>query len=160
MTDDKAPPFDPSFLKDLADILKNKTLFFIPFFGAYLAFVLGKSDYLREANPVIWLMVTSIFFVSVRYIFLVSQLLWAIESSRLISNLLKMGVEPWVDKEKDTAALSQTMSLIPKMVAAEDWWYRLVMFLMYLASFTVLSDIFFGKYLSEHLGKLIVGFTK
>jgi|ERR1700674_513959 len=155
MTDDKAPTLDVSFLRDVADIVKNKTLFFIPFFGAYLAFILTKSDYLKESNPVIWLLVTAIFLASVRYIFLVSQLLWAIESSRLVFTFLNMGIEPWVDKEKDTAAMSQVMTLIPKMVAAEDWWYRRVMLLMYLASFTVLSDIFFGTYINEHIARLI-----
>jgi uncharacterized membrane protein YsdA (DUF1294 family) len=35
-------PFDASFLKDLADIIKNKTLFFIPFFGGAFGVLFTK----------------------------------------------------------------------------------------------------------------------
>ena len=55
MADNKLSDFDASFLKDLADIIKNKTLFFIPFFGAFLAFLFAKTDYIKSANFIIWI---------------------------------------------------------------------------------------------------------
>jgi hypothetical protein len=54
-------PFDASFLKDLADIIKNKTLFFIPFFGALLAFLFTKADYIKGSNAVIWVLLVVLF---------------------------------------------------------------------------------------------------
>jgi hypothetical protein len=138
--------FDAEYLKGLTDIVKNKTLFFIPFFGAYLAFLLTKTEYIKSANFVIWLIIATIFFFSVRYIHLVSQLLWSIETCRMIFTFHKIGIDPWTDKEKDIATFSEVMKLIPKMVTAEDWWFKKIMFLMYLGTFCVLQDIFFGKY--------------
>jgi hypothetical protein len=120
------------YLRGLTDIVKNKTLFFIPFFSAYLAFLLAKTDYIKGANFVIWLLIGSILPVSVRYISVVSNLLWAIESCRIIFIFHKMGIEPWVDKERDIAAFGDVMKLIPKMVAGEDWWFKKVIQLMYL----------------------------
>src|SRR6266852_6150008 len=82
--------YDASFLRDIADMVKNKTLFFIPFFGAYLAFIFGKSDYIKQANFIIWFVCAAIFLMSVRYISLVSDLLWAVESSRIIIKVRTM----------------------------------------------------------------------
>jgi hypothetical protein len=53
-------PFDASFLKDLADIIKNNTLFFIPFFGALLAFLFTKADYIKGSNAVVWVFLTAL----------------------------------------------------------------------------------------------------
>jgi hypothetical protein len=144
-----SPDYDASFLHDIADIVKNKTLFFIPFFGAYLAFLFAKSDYIKEANFVIWIFLGAIFLAGVRYIHLVSQLLWAAESSRLALRFRQLGYALTTEEEKK--ALQDVMALIPKMVAAEDWWFRRIMFLMYIGTFTVLIDIFLGKYISTHL---------
>jgi hypothetical protein len=138
--------WDAEHLRGLTDIVKNKTLFFIPFFSAYLAFLLAKTDYIKGANFVVWLLIGSILLVSVRYISIVSNLLWAIESCWMIFTFHKMGIEPWVDKERDIAAFGDVMKLIPKMVAAEHWWFKKVMLLMYLGTFCVLQDIFFGYY--------------
>jgi hypothetical protein len=69
-------PFDASFLKDLADIIKDKTLFFIPFFGALLAFLFTKADYIKGSNAVIWVLLAALLGASLRYIQLVSRLLW------------------------------------------------------------------------------------
>jgi hypothetical protein len=40
--------YDAGFLRDIADMVKNKTLFFIPFFGAYLAFIFRRLDSRRR----------------------------------------------------------------------------------------------------------------
>ena len=61
MADNKLSDFDASFLKDLADIIKNKTLFFIPFFGAFLAFLFAKTDYIKSANFIIWIAIILLF---------------------------------------------------------------------------------------------------
>jgi hypothetical protein len=49
MGDEGETPFDPEFLKGIIDIVKNRTLFFIPFFGAHLAF-LGKQTSQRDID--------------------------------------------------------------------------------------------------------------
>jgi hypothetical protein len=138
--------YDASFLRDIADMVKNKTLFFIPFFGAYLAFLLGKTDYIKGANFVIWIVLIAIFLMSVRYIPLVSDLLWAVESSRIVIKTRAMESTEWPTWEKNHAALVSVMKLLPKLVDAENWWYRKLMLMMYIASFVVLQDLFLGNW--------------
>jgi hypothetical protein len=145
MGEDTEKPFDPEVLRGITDIVKNRTLFFIPFFGAYLAFLFGKTDYIRGATPVVWLLLAAIFCMSVRYIYLVTDLLWAVEGIRMVFVFRKAGIEPWKDKEKDVAAVIEVFKLIPRMMEAEHWWFRKTMFLFYVASFIVLFDLFFGK---------------
>jgi hypothetical protein len=42
--------FDISWFKDLTDIVKNKTMFFLPCFGPFLAFVFKQSEYIKGTN--------------------------------------------------------------------------------------------------------------
>jgi len=106
MVDKDEEVFDGSFLKDLADIIKNKTLFFIPFFGALLAFLFTKSDYIKGSNAIIWLLLTALLGSCIRYIQLVSQLLWVIESMRFVFNVRKMGSGAWPTWEEGQGSIS------------------------------------------------------
>jgi hypothetical protein len=54
------PEFDIGWFKDLADIVKNKTMFFLPCFGALLAFLFAKSDYIKSSNWGIWLFIVTL----------------------------------------------------------------------------------------------------
>ena len=44
---------DLTFVKEMIDIIKNKLLFFMPFFGAFLAFLLTRHEYVIGANWII-----------------------------------------------------------------------------------------------------------
>jgi hypothetical protein len=153
-------PFDASFLKDLADIIKNKTLFFIPFFGALLAFLFTKADYIKSSNAVIWVLLAVLLGASLRYIQLVSQLLWAIESLRFVFNIRKLGTGAWPEWEKDKAASVDLLKLVPELMKAEGWWFRKVMVLMYFALGLVLYDIFFGQMVRDLITMLFARFHK
>ena len=83
--------YDASYLRDLADIVKNKTLFFVPFFGAFLAFLVGKTDYLKSAGVAVWVFSCLIFMASALYIYLVTQLLWTLENCRLVFTFRRIG---------------------------------------------------------------------
>ena len=159
MADNKLSDFDASFLKDLADIIKNKTLFFIPFFGAFLAFLFAKTDYIKSANFIIWIAIILLFLACIRYISLVSQLLWGIESARFVFNWHKARPDI-VQSEKDKDAVLALFKLIPEMASTEDWWFRKIMLMMYLATFMVLSDIFIGKWISQHLLTLLSAYVR
>jgi hypothetical protein len=153
-------PFDASFLKDLADIIKNKTLFFIPFFGALLAFLFTKADYIKGSNAVIWVLFAALLGASLRYIQLVSQLLWVIESLRFVFNIRKLGTGAWPEWEKDKAASVDLLKLVPELMKAEGWWFRKVMLLMYFALGLVLYDMFFGQMVRDLITMLFARFHK
>jgi hypothetical protein len=144
----------------LADIVKNKTLFFIPFFGALLAFLFTKADYIKGSNAVVWVLLTALLGASLRYIQLVSQLLWVIESLRFVFNIKKFGTGALPDWEKDKAASVYLLKLVPELTKAEGWWFRKVMLLMYFALGLVLHDIFFGQLVRDRITMLFSRFHK
>jgi hypothetical protein len=147
--------YDPSFMRDIADMVKNKTLFFIPFFGAYLAFLFGKADYIKGANFIVWIVLAVIFLMSIRYIALVSDLLWALESSRIIIKIRQMSNTEWPTWKTDHAALVGVMKVIPKLASAENWWYRKLMLTMYSGTAIVLNDFFLGNWAMPLMRRLI-----
>jgi hypothetical protein len=147
--------YDIEWFRDLTDIVKNKTMFFLPCFGAFLAFLFAKSQYIKDSNPVIWLLVAALLLISIRYIYLVSQLLWAIESTRLSFKIHKMREEPWPTKEADYAASVAMMKLVPQLYLAEDWWFKKIIYLFALATLMVLGDIFFGDWGVQILRSLL-----
>lgn len=153
--DESEKDFDPSYLRDLVDIIKNKTLFFIPFFGALLAFLLTKSDFVKNSNFVIWGLLAVLLASCVRYISLVSDLLWVMESLRFVFTIRKSGVEEWPTWAEDRKSATELLKLVPKLIALENWWYRRVMSMMYFALFLVLFDIFFGKAVSDFISMLV-----
>lgn len=149
MADEELKEFDPSFLKDLADIIKNKTLFFIPFFGAFLAFLFAKTEYIVGANFVIWAFLAILFFGCVLYVQAASQLLWLIESLRMIYNVRKNGKGEWPQWETDKQVVAELLGKVPRFATYESRLYRKVMLMMYITTFVVLSDIFFGKMINR-----------
>jgi hypothetical protein len=148
--------FDTSWFKDLTDIVKNKTLFFLPCFGAFLAFVFTQSEYIKDSNFVIWLLVGTILLMSMRYIHLVSQLLWAIESTRLSVKIHGMGYQKWSTKEADAKAIVDIMKIVPALYAAEDWWFNKIMYLFALGTIIIVTDKFFGHFLNALVQRLFM----
>ena len=59
MADDEKDPksVDLSYLKDLGDMVRARNLFFVPFFGVFLAFIVTQSKYIIEGNPIIQLLI-------------------------------------------------------------------------------------------------------
>jgi len=148
---DELENLDVTFLRDIADIIKNRTLFFLPFFGAFIAFLFSKSDYIKESNTAISAICIVLFFVCIKYIHCASNLLWVLEGLRFSFAQRKRGGEHWPDWEKDKTALVGVMKLLPQMVNQEHNWFKRTMLLMYLAAFCVLVDLFVGKWLSEQV---------
>lgn len=134
--------YDPGFLRDVADMVKNRTLFFLPLFGAYLAFLFGKSDYIKGANVPIWIALATVFLMSIRYISLASDLLWALEGSRLAIKIRQMPNVEWPTWQNDHIALRDLMKVIPQLAAHEYWWYKKSMLAIYVCAFIILSDVF------------------
>lgn len=148
--------FDISWFKDLTDIVKNKTMFFLPCFGAFLAFVFTQSEYIKGSNFVIWLLVASTLFMSIRYIHLVSQLLWAIESTRLSVKIHGMALQEWPAKEADAKAILNVMKIVPTLYDTENWYFNKTMYLFALGTIMVLFEKFFGQLLHTQMHRFFV----
>jgi hypothetical protein len=139
---------DMSFIRDFVDIIKNKMLFFFPFFGAFLVFVFTKSDYVANSYWTVKLLCAASFFVGIWYAYNVSQALWLLESTRLAFTLDKttkghvFAMLPDDQREAIRAALSK----IGPIFGFEDKLFRRTMYLLYLTAASVLFDIYFGKF--------------
>jgi hypothetical protein len=142
---------DLSFIKDFVDIIKNKMLFFFPFFGAFLAFLFAKSDYIMSASWAVKLLCAASFFIGILYAYNVSQALWILESTRLVFTLQKTTKGAFfpnlTDDERKT--LREVLSKIGPIFGFEDKLFRRTMFLLYLTAASVLFDIYFGKFFQE-----------
>jgi hypothetical protein len=142
---------DMSFIKDFVDIIKNKMLFFFPFYGAFLAFLFAKSDYIMGASWAIKLLCGASFFVGIWYAYNISQALWILESTMLIFTLQKTTkgalFSDLTDDQRE--ALREALSKIGPIFGFEDKLFRQTMFLLYLTAASVLFDIYFGKFVQE-----------
>jgi hypothetical protein len=147
---------DLSFLRDVADIIKNKMLFFFPFYGAFLALLFTTSEYVMQASLTVWILCAATFFAGISYAYQVSQTLWALESVRLVTVLSKANLNGFLSSITDDqkkAAVEISQKLAP-MVAFEDKLFRRTMFLIYFTAIAVLFDIYFGKLVSAGTASL------
>ena len=141
---------DLSFLRDFADIIKNKMLFFFPFYGAFLALLFSKSEYVMHATFAVWVLCTATFFAGISYAYQVSQTLWALEHVRLITVLNKANPKGIISSmtEDDKKAVGEIFQKLMPMVSFEDKLFRRTMLLIYFTAIAVLGDIYFGKLIS------------
>lgn len=147
---------DLAFIRDVVDIIKNKTLFFIPFFGAFVAFLVAKTDYVTSSNWLIKLLCAASFLGGIWYAYTVSQALWMLESIRLAFTLERASegdvFNSMTDEQKN--AVQHICSKFAPMVSFEDKLFRRTMYLLYTTSMIILFDIFFGKLVSGWVVKL------
>src|SRR5260370_34885569 len=111
-----------SFLRDYSDIIKNKMLFFFPFYGAFLALLFSKSEYVMQASPTVWILCAATFFAGIFYAYQVSQTLWALEHVRLVTILSKTNPNGFIssitdDQKRAVVEISQKLG---PMVSFED----------------------------------------
>jgi hypothetical protein len=78
------PPFDPSVLKDLSDMVKARNIFFVPFFGVFLAFLVAQSKYIISTNGCAQILIASTFICGTIYAYVVSNYLWILETLRFM----------------------------------------------------------------------------
>jgi hypothetical protein len=141
---------DMSFLRDFVDIIKNKMLFFFPFYGAFLALLFSKSDYVLQASFIVWILCAATFFAGIFYAYQVSQTLWALEHVRVIAALNKLnGGGLFSSMSDDTKIVyNEVLKKLMPLVSFEDKIFRRTMFLIYMTAIAVLIDIYFGKLIS------------
>jgi hypothetical protein len=142
--EEKKLDFSP--YRDIVDIIKNKLLFFFPFFGAFLVFLFNKSDYISSAGLSVKLLCGISFLAGIFYAAVVCEILWVIESTRLAFTFANKDL-PSISVE-DRKNIIEVATRIPKMVAFENKLFRWTMYILWLTGFTTLVDIYFGALIS------------
>ena len=145
-----------AYINDLVDIIKNKLLFYFPFFGAFLAFLVAKSDYVLNANWFIKALCASSFLAGIAYAYIVSDALWLLERVRLIFTLEKVsdGVLFASSTEEQKTAVIEALRKFGRIYSFEDKLFRKTMYLLWLTAGSILFDIYFGKLLNSGVAAL------
>jgi hypothetical protein len=129
-----------SMAKDIGEILRTRILIFIPFFGAFLAFLFSKSDYLQGTIWLTKLWCLAVFGLGAVYAQTVASLLSAMEQIRMIANIYD-GFD--VMPEKDRQDLSVIVGQIPKAYAFQEKLFSWTMYVLYLTGGSMLLQIMF-----------------
>ena len=138
---------DVDSFKDFGDLIRVRTLFFFPFYGAFLTFLFAKSQYIIDANAIIQIEFFATFLSGVSYAWTVAGLLSRIEETRLI-----MGVKlsPFIGEGLifPPAQLGGITAVLKSLLPAHNFEKKLFawsMYLLWLTTGSVLFDIFFRK---------------
>lgn len=149
---------DISFLKDMSDIVRARILFFIPFFLAFLTFLLNKKDYLIGASPFIKIIAVVTIILSLVYTNQVIQTLSLIEATRLFFGIKHANEDFDAQLSSDDRDASAKMiSVAPKAFALEARLFRWIMYLFYFDLTIVLIDLYFGGWLDRLLHGIFLG---
>lgn len=150
--------FDFSFFKDMSDIVRGRIALFLPFFGAYLAFVLSKNDYVLSAIWPIKLWLAFVFFLGAFYASTAADALWAIENIKLMLSMNKASSGEIMKAASDTekSAIVSVGTTIPKILSFEAKLFRWVMRVLYFTGGTAIISILFESTISSAT-RLLIG---
>jgi len=137
-----------SMAKDIGEILRTRILIFIPFFGAFLAFLFSKSDYLQGTIWLTKLWCLAVFGLGAAYAQTVASLLSAMEAIRAIVNIYD-GFDAM--PEKDREDLRAMIGRIPKAYAFQEKLFNWTMYILYLTGASMLLQIMFKNQIHEAL---------
>jgi hypothetical protein len=132
-------------------------MFFAPYFGAFLAFLVAKSEYLVEANFIIQVEAVVTFVMGIYYSSVLSRHLSDLESIRAVHGLRLHPLvgQTLVEDKKLNDALITFGTTLPKTTAFEARLFKWTMQCLWLTTGSVLFDIFFGKFFHTLLDPLI-----
>jgi hypothetical protein len=131
------------FLKDCAEMLRGRVIFFIPFFGAFVAFMVAKSDYILAASFTVKAACLITFAAGIAYAAFLSETIWLVDALRFATASKKQSPETFT--EPDRAALKEGVAVLSKRLGIEYNLFRWMMWFLYMVSFVVIWDLFFSK---------------
>lgn len=145
-------------LKDLGDISRARNLFFMPFFGALLAFIVAKSDYIISSNIIIQAEVLITFCLGVLYAWIVTKHMVMLESIRFVqsANVTSEGFVFSNLSKKELEAITKAGYIIQAIIKGEQVFFKWTMRALWITTGTVFIDIFFGKWLGARLTEILL----
>jgi hypothetical protein len=141
------------FLKDIGEISRARSIFFVPFFGSFVTFIIVKSDYIIKSNIVIQIEVAITFLLGVVYAQTMTRHLSFLETIRFIlstNDLMDGTILRTIDK-KQTDVIKNAGPLIQNNLKNEGKIFKLTMWSLWITTGSVLQDIYFGGWLHDHL---------
>jgi hypothetical protein len=128
----------------MGELVRARNLFFIPFYGAFLAFIMTQSAYIINANPLVQLLIAITFLGGVYYANIVSKYLWSLEMLRFL-----YGVQSKYKSldEKAIEAVSVLSATTQSLMYWEGKVLKWEMYLLWITTGSVLIDIYFGHFL-------------
>lgn len=138
---------DATFLKDLGDMVRSRTMFFFPFYGAFLTFLFAKTQYIQDANLIIQVESLITFLGGVSYAYMVARLISRVEEARFIMGLRTTleNKEDFLFSAEEKAAISAVLSSLGPSHSYEKKHFKWSMYILWITTGTVLMDIFLKR---------------
>ncbi|MEW6438002.1 MAG: hypothetical protein AB1508_12635 [Pseudomonadota bacterium] len=155
MNDTEVQPLDPeesrrliNFYRDVTEIIKNRILFYFPFYTVFLYFIMNKSDFVQKMDPgVRWLCVAT-FLTGVVYASLVIRLLNNLQAARMtLSENEETNGKTWISmNDWDRRKFRKRASKITIQARREGTTFVVMMFLLYATAGVLLLHIYFSEF--------------
>jgi hypothetical protein len=134
--------------KDLIDVLKAKSYFFVPFYAALIGFLISKVEYVTKASIFIQLLCAWTMLSCTLYASVLTRMLTQLEKLRLIFNLDQNTQGDFFRSLQDSTVSNGKIVDAEQFKTALDFeskCYRVAMNSMYFCASLVLIDIYFGR---------------
>jgi len=152
----KELPFGITFLKDWADSIRGRAIFFLPFFAAFIAFMVTKSDYLLNTSNYFLVGTCLVTFAcGIAYVGFITETLWLLDSLRFLASAQHHSEQGFMS-DKDVHAYKETSAVLIKRLGIEYKLFRWMMWLLYFAVVQIIYDLFFMKWVFVHLEMLFL----
>lgn len=147
-----------SFLKDLADIIKAKSILFSPIYLAYVTFLITKVEYVSESTIISQLIILNGFISATFYAYILTKSLWMLEVMRFFTNqeISSKGELLRSLPPEDHEKFLETLKSLNDVVSFENKLYRYTMYSIYFAAFSTLINIYFGGFMKKYIEILLI----
>jgi hypothetical protein len=141
---------DLSALKQLSSLVQSRNLFFIPFYGTFLVFLVTQNGYISGASLAVKILIVITFLVGIYYASVVSDYLGYLEMFIFLQRTIK--------RSQDEEFLKSYKALGDTIVNNIKWEHKIfswTMKLLWTTTIFTLLDMYFGKFIEKWTGVVL-----
>jgi hypothetical protein len=130
---------------DLIDVLKAKNFFFVPFYGAFIGFLISKSEFVKNAPLLVQETLGATFVVCTIHALVITRLLFGLQAVVMLANLDR---NTNGDFSKELSAGSKTANIetvqvsVLKLFQKEQSIYKASMICLLVSTLVVLIKMY------------------
>ncbi len=149
----------PTLFKDLANVVRARNIFFVPFFAALTGFLFTQKAYVVDASFVIKILVLATLAICIFYAYVVTQFLFHLETLAMFFGLNQNSEGHFfktLEDEPPSLNSKNTLDGFSAEYEFESKVYKWTMWSLYICAGSVLFDLYFGTYLESKLTQLLL----
>ena len=148
---------DLSFLKDMGDVVRSRNLFFVPFFGAFIAFLVTQSNYIKQAGSIIQIELFGMFILGVFYSYQLATFMHGLETLRFMSTMKShpdLG-KFFLTSDKEVAEFHRALITVQPAFKHEARLFKWTMRALWIVTSSVLMDVFLKDFETRQIESLL-----